>query len=268
MSTHPMSTELLLQERRGDLLWLTLNDPQRANALRPELTAALTECYSKDWRAEGVRGVVLTAAGKNFSAGADLENLRKIADSDLEANRRDSAALRGLFESILRQEALTVALVQGACVAGGCGLATACDFVIAGEGARFLYSEVKIGFVAALVATYLPLRVRGSDLRELLLAPEFVGAERGRELGVVNRVVADDALAEEGQAFAEKVLRNASSESIARTKRLILDMVGRPLSERLDMAAEVNAQSRLTADCRRGVETFLSEKRTPDWSDS
>ena len=157
--------------------------------MSPALAEELTAAYRRDWRGEGVRAILLAGAGKHFCAGADLENLRRLADASPLDNRLDSRRLRDLFDAILRQEALTVALVQGSCVAGGCGLATACDFVVAAEDARFLYSEVRIGFVAALVATYLPLRLRGSDIRELLLAPEFVPAARALEIGLVNRVV-------------------------------------------------------------------------------
>jgi len=262
-STTP--TRVLLQQQEGDLLRLTLNDPKRANALSPALVEALTEVFSRDLRAEGVRAVILAAAGKHFSAGADLENLRHVAESSLEENRADSEKLRQLFESILRQEALTIALVHGACVAGGCGLATACDFVIAADEARFMYSEVRIGFVAALVASYLSLRLRGSDIRELLLNPDFIEAGPALEIGLVDRLVPERELRTAGDELAGEILAKASSESIARTKRILLEVLGRPLEERLDRAAEANAQSRLTDDCRMGVGTFLETKKSPNW---
>ncbi len=258
-------SDLLLVERRADLLRLTLNDPERANALAPELAAALTDTFRRDWRREGVRAILLGGAGKNFCAGADLENLRRLADATPLDHRLDSNRLRDLFDAILRQEALTVAEVQGACVAGGCGVATACDFVVAAEDSRFLYSEVRIGFVAALVATFLPLRVRGADLRELLLNPDFVGARRALEIGLVNRVVPRDELTPAAEALTGEILTKASSDSIAATKRLLLGTLGRPLDERLDLAAAVNAAARQTADCRRGVAHFLDHKKTPDW---
>jgi len=251
--------------REGDLLHVELDDPRRANALSPELVGRLIDVYRRDWRAEGVRAILLAAAGKHFSSGADLEHLRALQTASELDNRLDSRRLRDLFASVLRQEALTLALVQGSCVAGGCGLATACDFVIAADDSRFLYSETRIGFVAALVATYLPLRLRGADLRELLLNPEFVPAERALAIGLVNRVVPREALRAAGLELADEILRKASSESIARSKRLLLELVGRPLDERLSLAAEANAAARATADCRRGIATFLAEKRTPDW---
>ena len=255
----------LTTRRDGDLLWLTLDDPDRRNALSPSLIAELTAVFEGDLRGDGVRAVLLGGAGRHFSAGADLEHLAALADFGYDENREDSERLKRLFESILRQEALTVALVQGACVAGGCGLATACDFVVASEDARFMYSETRIGFVAALVATFLPLRVRGSDIRELLLNPDFVAAPEARRLGLVDRVVPLSELTTRARALAVEVLTKSSSESIARTKRLILEIQGLPLAQRLDLAAQANAAARMTDDCKRGIATFLETKATPLW---
>ncbi|HYG65736.1 MAG TPA: enoyl-CoA hydratase-related protein [Thermoanaerobaculia bacterium] len=249
----------------GDLIWVTLSDPERANALSPAMIVELTELYRRNLREEGIRAVLLAGAGKNFSAGADLEHLRSLRDAGEEENLRDSMRLKNLFDAVLRQDALTIALVHGACVAGGCGLATAHDFVVAAEDARFLYSEVRIGFVAALVATYLPLRLRGSDIRELLLFPRFIDAPRALEIGLANRVVPAADLTAVGEALAAEILETGSSESIARTKKLLLDVLGKPLPEALDHAARVNAASRATADCKHGIATFLETKKPPVW---
>jgi methylglutaconyl-CoA hydratase len=251
--------------RESDLLWVTLDEAERANALSPALIAALTDLYRRPLLDEGVRALVLTGAGRHFSAGADLSHLRSLQTATLEDNRADSRRLRDLFAAILRQETLTVALVQGACIAGGCGLATAHDFVVAADDARFMYSEVKIGFVAALVATFLPLRCKGADLRELLLFPRLLDATDALRLGLCNRVVPRGDLEQAGLALVRDVLQNASSQSIARTKRLLLDLVGRPLEEALDLAAEQNAQARLSADCARGIAHFLETKSAPSW---
>lgn len=260
-----MRFESLDLRREGDLLWARLDDPLRANALSPGLVASLTELYAGNLRAQGVRALLLAASGDHFSAGADLAHLQALRDAGEEENRRDSVRLRRLFETVLRQETLTIALVHGACVAGGCGLATAHDFVIAADTARFMYSEAKIGFVAALVASFLPLRVRGSDLRELLLAPEFIDASRAQEIGLVNRVVPSPGLKDAGLALASRVLETASSESIARTKRILLEVIGLPLEQAFGRAAEANAAARQTEDCRRGISTFLETKTTPNW---
>jgi methylglutaconyl-CoA hydratase len=259
------SYERIELERRDDLLWVTLRDPARANALSLAMIAELTELYRRPLRDDGIRAVLLRGAGRHFSAGADLDHLRSLADAGEEENRADSERLRNLFQAVLRQTALTLAAVQGACVAGGCGLATAHDFVVAAEDARFMYSEVRIGFVAALVATYLPLRLKGTDIRELLLNPEFVSAERALEIGLVNRIAANKQLGTATEQLATGVLTRASSESIAATKSLLLDIVGLRLDQAMGHAAEVNAVARATADCRDGIATFLDTKRSPDW---
>lgn len=259
------SFETLETRREEDLLWVRLNQPEKANALSPAMLTELTGLYARDLRSEGVRAVLLTAAGRHFSAGADLRHLESLRDAGEAENRRDSERLRGLFESVLRQEALTVAMVQGACVAGGCGLATAHDFVISAEDARYMYSEVRIGFVAALVATFLPLRLKGADIREVLLDPQFVAARRALEIGLVNRMVPADRLDKEGEELAAGLLERASSESIARTKRLLLDTLGRPLDEALEAAVEANAAARASDDCRHGIATFLETKSAPKW---
>ena len=261
----PRTLDKLEVRQEDDLLWVTLDDPQHANALSPDLSSALTEIYARDLRSEGIRAVLIQGRGKHFSAGADLAHLRSLLDAGPEENLEDSRRLRALFESVLRQEALTIALVHGACVAGGCGLATAHDFVLADPTARFMYSEVRIGFVAALVATYLKLRLRGSDVRELLLNPDFVDAERACAIGLANRVVEEGRLEQSGRELASEILARSSSESIARTKRLLLKIVGRPLEAALESAVEANADARRTADCKRGIETFLQTKKTPDW---
>jgi methylglutaconyl-CoA hydratase len=259
-----VSLQFLDIRRAGDLLWLTLNDPERANALSPSLVEELTKVYRRPWRQEGVRALLLTGAGKHFSAGADLAHLDAMRDAGPDENRRESHRLKDLFEAVLRQEALTVALVHGSCVAGGCGLATAHDFVVADESARFLYSEVRIGFVAALVATYLPLRLRGADIREMLLNPQPIDAERALAIGLINRKVAAE-LHAAGETLAAQILETGSSESIARTKRLLLGVFGRPLDEALATAAEANAASRSTEDCKHGVATFVATKKPPKW---
>jgi len=261
----PSAYENLQVEQEGDLLRVTLDNPDRANALSPALLAELTDLYRRPLREDGVRAVLLAGAGKHFSAGADLAHLESLRGAGQEHNLADSGRLRDLFESVLRQEALTVALVHGSCVAGGCGLATAHDFVVAAHDARFLYSEVRIGFVAALVATYLPLRLRGSDIRELLLNPEFIDAEGALAIGLVNRVVPREELATRATELAVGILGRASSESIARTKRLILGIYGHPLDDALAMATRANAEARQSPDCQHGIATFLATKKPPEW---
>ena len=251
--------------RDDDLLWVTLDNPAKANAISPRMLDEITAVYRTPLRDSGIRAVLLRGAGRHFSAGADLAHLESLRQAGPEDNRRDSERMRAFFAAVLYQDALTVALVHGSCVAGGCGLATAHDYVVASRDARFMYSEVRIGFVAALVATFLPLRVKGRDLRELLLDPRFISAERAFEIGLVNRVVDEGELEAAGTELVAGILERASSESIARTKRLLLETVGLPLAEALERAAQRNAEARATEDCRHGISTFLETKQPPAW---
>jgi methylglutaconyl-CoA hydratase len=260
-----LDLETLELRRDEDLLWVVLDNADHANALTPRMIDELTAVYRRPLLAEGVRAVLVAGQGKHFSAGADLAHLRALRDAGAEENRADSQRLAGMFEAVLRQEALTLALVRGSCVAGGCGLATACDFVVAADDARFLYSEVRIGFVAALVATFLPLRLRGCEIRELLLFPRFLAAHEARAIGLADRVVPRDELESAGRDLAVEILTNGSSQSIAATKNLLLELLGKGLSEALAHAAGVNAAARTTDDYRRGIAHVLDHKAPPKW---
>jgi methylglutaconyl-CoA hydratase len=213
-----------------------------------------------------VRAVVIAGAGRHFSAGADLEALERIASAGDEAqNHSDAERLRHLFEVLLGCPKLTVAAVQGAAVAGGCGLATACDFVVAEPGAQFAYTEVKIGFLAAIVLTFLPRRVSGHVARRMLLDPEMMDGVRAVEIGLA------DELASEGEALtaaislAQSVCAKASPSALAATKKLLNETVGLGWRQALEVAASANVSQRMHPECVRGVRAFLEKKRTPDW---
>jgi methylglutaconyl-CoA hydratase len=258
--------EILLEEIRGPVIILTLNDPDRANPLSSAMVAALSDALERAALDDAVRAVVLTGAGRHFSAGADLDALERIARAgDEEKSRSDTEQLRHLFEILLGHPKLTVASVDGAAVAGGCGLATACDLVVAERGARFAYTEVKIGFLAAMVLTFLTRRVAGHIARRMLIDPEMVDGARAVEIGLA------DELADEGEALttavmlARSVCQKASPSALAATKALLNDTVGLGWREALATAADANVRQRQHPECRRGVRAFLDTKSTPDW---
>jgi methylglutaconyl-CoA hydratase len=257
----------LVQSRQGDgVLFVTLNDPERSNPLSPELVEAMCSALQEAVEDDGVRAVILSGAGRNFSAGADLATLEQLAGAgDEAANRADSERFARLFAELLGHPKLTVAAVHGAAVAGGCGLATACDFVIAEQGSRFAYTEVKIGFVPALVSTFLTRRVPGYVARRLLLDPEMIEAERAAELGLVDEVVEEGRALTAATEFATAILQKASPAALTATKELLNRTVGMDWREALALAAAVNAEQRVHPECRRGVRSFLENKTTPDW---
>jgi methylglutaconyl-CoA hydratase len=232
-----------------------------ADALTVELVAAAED--------PSVRAVVLAGAGRNFSAGADLTALEQIAaGGDESSARRDTEKLRRLFEVLVGHPKLTVAAVHGAAVAGGCGLATACDFVVAEPAARFAYPEVRIGFVAALVMTFLTRRVPGHVARRLLLDPEIVSGERAVALGLADELVAEGESLNRALALARTVCAKASPAALAQTKALFNEVSGLDWRAGFEAAEEVNVRQRMHPECARGVRTFLETKSTPNWLDT
>jgi methylglutaconyl-CoA hydratase len=245
---------------------LTLNDPDRANPLSGELVDSLCLALGRAAEQDAVRAVIIAGAGRHFSAGADLDALEQLAAGGSESeNRVDSERLEGLFATLLGHPKLTVAAVQGAAMAGGCGLATACDFVVAEERSEFSYPEVKIGFIAALVSTFLTRRVAGHVARRLLLNPEIIASEQALELGLVDKLVPDGESTDAARELALEVSRKASPAAIAATKKLLNDSVGLGWNEALVVASGANVHQRRHPDCRRGVRAFLDDKSTPDW---
>lgn len=260
-----MDTPVLIEDR-GPLRRLTLNDPRRGNPLSSDLVALLTDALISAAGASDVRAVVIAGAGKHFSAGADLAALQQVATgSDPEGLRRDSEALRTLFEVLIGHPKITIAAVHGAAIGGGCGLATACDVVVAEERARFAYTEVTIGYVPALVLTFLTRRLPGHIARRLLLDPERIGGARAVELGLADELVGDGEALERAESIATEMARKGSSAAIAATKRLLIETAGMGWRDALIHAATINATHRLHPECIRGVSTFLEHKRTPNW---
>jgi len=258
----------VIEKRDGSVLVLTLNDPDRANPLSSAIVIALSEALERVASDADVRAVILTGAGRHFSAGADLEALERIAEAgDEAANRSDTEQLRYLFELLLGHPKLTVAAVQGAAVAGGCGLATACDLVVTEPGARFAYTEVKIGFFAAMVLTFLTRRVAGHVARRMLLDPEMVDGARAVELGLADELAAEGESLSTAVALARAVCAKASPSALAATKALLNETVGLGWQEAMVIAAEANVRQRMHPECRRGVRAFLKTKRTPNWLD-
>jgi len=255
---------LLLSERRGTTLLLTLNRPGARNALGPELVEALTAAVREAGSDPSVRALVLAGAGEAFCAGADLSVLKALRDAGPAENAADSRRLKALYLALLTSPLPIVAAVGGPALAGGCGLATACDLVLAAPEATFGYPEVKVGFVAAMVSVLLVRQVGERAARTLLLTGRALDAEEARAIGLVTRVVPAGALVEEALAEARRLAGGAPG-ALALTKELLLKAAGMPLAEALDLAASANLLARQGDEVREGVEAFL-EKRKPSWS--
>jgi methylglutaconyl-CoA hydratase len=251
---------LLLRRREGAVLHLTLNRPEKRNALDGALVAALREALAAADEEEGVRVVALSGSGSDFCSGADLSALRVVSEGSTMDNLRDSDALGDLFLLPRRMRRPVVALVRGRALAGGCGLATACDLVLAEEGARFGYPEVKIGFVAAMVMAILRRNVSEKRAFALLVEGEEIDAAEAERIGLVNRVWPADRFEDESTAFLER-LAGRSASAVELSKRLLYRMDGMTFESALRAGADLNVVARTTDDVRAGVDRFLSGGR-------
>jgi methylglutaconyl-CoA hydratase len=242
---------------------ITLNRPEKRNALSfellDELIRALDEMESSDTQV-----VILTGAGKAFSSGMDLEELKTLTARSHADNLEDSKRMAGIFRRLYEFPKPTIAAVNGAAIAGGTGLATICDFTLAVPEAKFGYTEVRIGFLPAIVSSILVWQVGQKIARDLLLSGRIFDAREGHRLGLVNEIVAPEQLIDRARELAARLIENSPS-SLRLTKKLVNGFISRQLNEQIEQAIEENARIRQTADFREGVTAFL-EKRKPRWS--
>ncbi len=248
----------LLTTLSGGVLTLTLNRPEKRNALDAALIEALHAALDRaDLDAE-VRVVVVRGAGKDFCAGADLEELLDSALRTMEDNERAALRLGRLFVRMRELPKPVVAIVHGRALAGGAGLATACDLVLAGESAQFGYPEIQRGFVPAMVMTILRRLTGERRAFELVATGRVVTASEALDLGLVSRVISDPEL-ETGAAEAIVTLARSSGSALALTKRLLYELDGQPFSEGIALGARVNALARAHPDFRKAIAAFLKK---------
>ena len=248
----------------GPIATLTLNRPDKRNAISYELIDELLRALGEvEQRLAQI--VIFTGAGKAFCSGMDLDNLRAIIGRSEAEARLDSMTMAGLFRTLYEFPKVTIAAVNGAAIAGGCGLATLCDFTIASREAKFGYTEVRIGFVPAIVSTFLIRQIGDKRARDLLLSGRIIGAEEAFRLGLVNEVVEPDKLLERARELAQSLLQNSPASLLA-TKRLLKSYSSQALDQQVAAAVDENARIRATEDFREGVTSFL-EKRPPRWSE-
>lgn len=247
----------------GGFATVTLNRPDKRNAvsfaLVSELLAALDEIeHSK------AQVVIVTGAGKAFCAGMDLDELKSLLGKTHDDNLKDSARMAQLFRRIYEFPLPTIAAVNGAAIAGGTGIATMCDFTLAVPEAKFGYTEVRIGFVPAIVSSILVWQVGHKIARDLLLTGRLFDSAEAHRYGLVNEIVAPEQLMTRARELATQITDN-SPTSVRVTKKLINGYLDKQLEAQFAAAIEENARIRTTADFREGVSSFL-EKRKPRWS--
>jgi methylglutaconyl-CoA hydratase len=260
-----MTEPLLLIARRSDgSAWITLNRPAIHNAFDDRLIAELTTELTRLADDGGVRALVLTGSGKSFSAGADLNWMRRTGGYGEAENLADARALARLMATLNELPKPTIARVNGAALGGGTGLVACCDIVIASAEAVFGTTEVRLGLIPSVIGPYVVAAIGVRQARRLMLTGERIGAAEAARIGLVHEVVAADALDDAVETILADLLRGGPN-ALAATKRLIRDLAGRPIGPKLiDETAERIAALRASPEAREGVAAFLA-KRPPDW---
>lgn len=252
-----MSNVLVEQKDRTTIL--TLNRPERRNALTIELMEELTAGIERASADEKQRILILRGAGKAFCAGLDLNET-----TITERAHQSAETIAKMLLALSQTRLITIAQIHGAAVAGGAGLMSACDFVVAAERTKIGYPEAKRGLVAGLVMTFLRRQLRERDVRELLFTGELISAERAREMGLVNRVVPPNELENEVEKLVSSILQNAPG-ALASSKRLLEELWSTSVQQDVDRALRHHMEARESPEAKEGIAAFL-EKRPPSWA--
>src|SRR5271167_2208139 len=242
---------------------ITLNRPDKRNAISFELIDDLLRAL-KEVEASDAIVLIVTGAGKAFSSGMDLDNLKALIGRSPEQNLKDSETMVRLFRALYEFPKVTIAAVNGAAIAGGAGLALLCDFTLAVPEAKFGYTEVRIGFVPAIVSTFLLRQVGEKQARDLLLTGRLFDAAEALKIGLINEIVPPEKLLDRARGLAAQLAEN-SPLSLFNTKRLLTDHARAELDLQIEAAIRENAGIRESADFREGITSFL-EKRKPKWT--
>lgn len=250
---------VLIEKQSPQITVVTLNRPERRNSLTIELLNELVAAVKVASDQPQERVLILRGAGEAFCTGLDLK-----AAADQSKAHATAEMVAKTLVTLAETRLVTIAAVHGAAVAGGAGIMSACDYVVAAEKTKIGYPEVRRGLVAGLVMTFLRRQVRERNLRELVLGGELIDAERALEIGLINRVVARDEVMNEAQKFAQSVLQGAPN-ALANTKRLIEELWSTSVKEDVDLALKHHLQARESAEAREGIAAF-NEKRPPNWA--
>ena len=242
---------------------ITFNRPEKRNALSFQMLDEVLSVLDKIERSDTLVAI-FTGAGKAFCAGLDLDELKSLIGKSHLENIADSRRMAEFFRRLYDFPRPTIAAVNGAAIAGGTGIATMCDFTLAVPEAKFGYTEVRIGFVPAIVSSILVWQVGHKIARDLLLTGRLFDAAEAHRLGLVNEIVSPERLMTRARELAEQIMENSPS-SVRQTKKLVNSFLAEVLDHQIEHAVEDNARIRLTADFREGVSSFL-EKRKPRWS--
>jgi methylglutaconyl-CoA hydratase len=254
--------ETLLVEHSSQIARITLNRPHKRNALSHRMISDIQSALDEIEQSKA-RVVIVTGAGKSFCAGMDLESLAAIATQSATENQEDSRRIAKMFRRVWSYTKPMIAAVNGAALAGGCGIATLCDFTLASPAATFGYTEVKIGFLPAIVSVFLTRQIGEKQARDLLLTGRTISAEEAKGFGLVSEIVPAENLIQRALDLADTLIA-ASPSSVMRAKRLLTTSAAPGIDHDLERAILENARIRCTPDFKEGLASFL-EKRKPVW---
>jgi methylglutaconyl-CoA hydratase len=249
---------VVLLESADGIARITLNRPEKRNALNSELIEGLKDALRRAAETGEVRAIVLSGAGSDFCSGADLSALQKIATASVAENLEDARSLMELFTLIRSISVPVVAAVRGRALAGGCGLATACDIVLAARSSRFGYPEVKIGFVPAMVMAILRRNVSEKRAFEMVTLGAEISADDALSFGLVNRVMDDEGFDDEVDAFVQRFVTTSRS-AVALTKQLLYRTDAMSFEDALQFGVDENVIARMSEDCKKGIARFLKK---------
>jgi methylglutaconyl-CoA hydratase len=238
---------------------ITINRPEKRNALNEAVISGLESALQAADKDTSVRVAVITGAGKDFCSGADLAALQKIASASVADNVEDAQSLLNLFLTIRRLRIPVVAAVKGRALAGGCGLATACDLVLASSSARFGYPEVKIGFVPAMVMAILRRNVSEKRAFELIVRGAEIDANEALRVGLINQVFEDESFEQQVNEYV-RGFEKLSPSAISLSKQLLYHMDGQSFNESLHAGLDLNVIARMTNECKKGIARFLHKE--------
>jgi methylglutaconyl-CoA hydratase len=246
---------------RERIAYITLARAEKRNALNSEMVSQLKDNFKKAENDESVKVIVLNAEGNVFCAGADLEYLQQLQKNTFEENKKDSQNLTELFKIIYTLKKVIIAEVNGHAIAGGCGLASVCDISFTVPEANFGYSEVKIGFIPAIVMLFLIRKTGEGRAKELLLSGNLINAQTAKEYGLINFITTKEKLAEEVYQYASSLCNENSAESMRLTKTMFAAIQEKKMDEALNYAATMNAEARESKDFRIGIGAFISKEK-------
>ena len=237
---------------------ISLNRPDKRNALDDQIVAEFADALRAADRDKEARVVVITGEGKDFCSGADLASLQRISDAGVAESMASARVMGELFVEMRRHRCPIIAAVRGRALAGGCGLATACDIILASESAQFGYPEVNIGFIPAMVMAILRRSVSEKRAFELITRGEIITATAAANIGMINRVFSDDQFDAEVEKYVLQLSKKSAS-AVSLAKSLLYHMDGMTFEAAVESGIHLNAITRMTEDCKRGVEKFLKK---------